>query len=181
MVRKLEQFNDFEKPFAIMSVGIPGSGKSTIVREIAARLDIPVVSSDGTREKLTGDASDITQDALIPGAMDEETETILGSGKSVIIDATHTNPEVRRLQIQKCRDLGAVAVIAFVCDVPLETAIERNGARERVVPLFVLKNKAEELENTPVTPDDGFDRVINYSDWGFILDSDNTATNDKYE
>lgn len=178
MVRKLEQFNDFEKPFAIMSVGIPGSGKSTMVREIAARLDIPVVSSDGTREKLTGDASDITQDALIPGVMDEETETILGAGESVIIDATHTNPEVRRLQVQKCRDLGAVAVIAFVCDVPLETAVERNEARERKVPRFVLDNKYAELVENPVTVEDGFDRLIRYSEWGFSLDSDNTTTND---
>lgn len=172
MVHKLDQFADFQSPFAIMSVGIPGSGKSTAIREVAARLVLPVVSSDGTREELTGSESDLSQDILLPDLMDKKTGEILGSGQSVVIDATHTNPEVRRSQAQKCRELGATAVVAFVCDVPLEVAAGRNAARERTVPYSVLEAKYAELTAHPVVPGDGFDRVIHYSAWGFNLDEE---------
>lgn len=178
MGRKFEQLADFEKPFAIMSVGIPGSGKSTVMHDIAARLAIPVLSTDGIREEITGNPADVSHDALIPEIMDEKAGDILGAGESVIIDATHTNPEVRRLQIQRCRELGAVAVIGFLIDVPFEIALERNEARERKVPRFVLDNKYAELVENPVTIEDGFDRLISYSEWGFNLDSDGRASED---
>ena len=178
MGRKLEQFADFEKPFAIMSVGIPGSGKSTVMHEVASRLGIPVLSSDGIREEITGDPADISQDSQIPAILDAKAGAILAAGESLIIDATHTNYEARRIQAQKCRDLGASAVVGFLIDVPFEIAAGRNESRDRKVPTFVLVNKAAELARNPVSVGDGFERVIKYSEWGFSLEDDNTAMTD---
>jgi predicted kinase len=48
---------------AIIGIGIPGSGKTTYLKPLAARMGLPYVSLDDIRQELTGDAADHGQHA----------------------------------------------------------------------------------------------------------------------
>lgn len=69
MIDNLKKFTDHGEPFVIMSVGIPGSGKSTVMNEISEALNVPVLGTDGIRQEITGNLADVSQDALIPDIM----------------------------------------------------------------------------------------------------------------
>ena len=159
-----EAISGLEKPFAVMSVGVPGSGKSTVLSELSEKTGIARVSPDQIRKELTGSETDQTKNKEVW----DETYRIVGehlkNGESVIIDATYTEHKRRIEAIELLKNLGAKAVVASLFNVDLDTAKKRNQSRERLVPVYAIERLYSQLEKNPVSADDGFDLIINVDD-----------------
>src|SRR4051812_26920173 len=122
-----------------LTVGIVGSGKSTLVTKLAAELgNVTVISSDAIRLEVCGDVTDQSKNGLIfSKIIPERIEAGLATG-DVIYDATNYSRKARRDVCTQAKSLGA-KVIAHVLQTPFEECYRRNAARsERVVPEFVL-------------------------------------------
>ena len=155
-----EQLEELETPFVVMGAGIPGSGKTTVLSELATDLDVNRISPDDIREELSGDAAN---QSVNKEAWDEtyaRAERALAAGESVIVDATHAEAWRRPQTVEMYRSFGAASVAAVVMDTPVDIAKERNVGRDRVVPEYAIDRMAEALENEPVSVKEGFDLVV---------------------
>lgn len=128
----------------VLVCGISGSGKSTYAKVINKENEFILLSSDAFRAVLGRDENDQTVSAKAFEYLKNNARYFLKQGRSVIIDATSTYPKSRRDFVDIGREFGAV-VVAYCMDIPIEVCKERNAARERVVPDFVIQNQANRL------------------------------------
>ena len=127
-----------KKPLLFITVGLMGTGKSTIARALARRLGLTVISSDVTRKKLAGVplterhfegfsagiyTSDFTRQTY--EAMFKEAGEILKSGDSVILDASFIKTEERLKAKQLADTTGADFGI-------IEIGLAENVIKERL-------------------------------------------------
>lgn len=145
-----------EPPRLIAIGGLIASGKSTLAEALGRRLSIPVLNSDRTRKALLGMApeSPIRDEAWRAAYSDDRTdqvyaalsrraETVLGSGRSVIIDASFRTRSMR----QQVRQLSRALSVAFTfveCRVPIE--VSRQRLRERAKAPSISDGRSEILE-----------------------------------
>lgn len=148
------------EPYVAMSVGIPGSGKTTVLSAVADRLGIVRVSPDEIRGELAGDQANQTMNSVVWSEVYRRTGLLLADERSVVIDATGANHLFRRDAVSRCRALGAASVVAVRFCIPLDIAVARNAARNRVVPERVLVSMFDNLAQYPVSQGEGFDEVI---------------------
>ena len=127
-----------KRPLLVITVGLVGTGKSTIARALAKRLGFSVISSDITRKKLAGvplterhyegfsggiytaEFTRRTYDAVFT-----EAKEILESGGSVILDASF----IKRGERLKAMDLADITGADFVM---IETVLPEDIIRERL-------------------------------------------------
>jgi predicted kinase len=154
------QLQALPEPYLVMGVGIPGSGKTTILAEVAAFLDITRVSPDEIREELTGNQATQLVNAEAWDETYRRVQAALELGHSAIVDATHAEASRRQQATEMYRSFGARTVVAAIFDIPLDTAKRRNATRERVVPEHVLYRMHAALTREPVREEEGFDKII---------------------
>ena len=137
----------------VVLVGLPGSGKSTYLDQMAAA----ALSSDALRKLLADDETDQTIHDRVFQALRYLLRQRLALERPVTyIDATNLTPEERRPYIGIGKSYGC-EVEAVYFDVPLEVCRERNARRHRVVPEDALAKMAAKL--VPPSIAEGFDRV----------------------
>jgi predicted kinase len=121
--------------------GGPGTGKSTVARALAERLEARVISTDEVRRELVqagtvhGRAGDLDAGLYAPeqvsAVYDEvlrRAHTWLSAGHSVILDGTWRDASHR----QRAHDVAAEtysSVVEFCCAVPLSEAVDRIASR----------------------------------------------------
>lgn len=122
----------------IMMVGLPGSGKSTIAKELSYRENAILHSSDDLREELFGDANNQEKNELIFQELHKRIHRDLSGGKSVIYDATNSSYKKRKvfLQTLKIKCYKECYMVAT----PYEKCLEQNRNRSRRVPDEVIEN-----------------------------------------
>lgn len=153
----------------IVGIGIPGSGKTTILKDFAGRNAYAYVCPDDIRAELTGNASDQSKNREVWENAYQKTAEYLKDGSTVVFDATFTHPEQRKEFLTFVREQGAEKVQGIFVDVGLKIAKERNKDRERHVPEYVLERMDSSLENFPPELTDGFDSI-------FTVDSEHKLT-----
>ncbi|KNY25192.1 AAA family ATPase [Pseudobacteroides cellulosolvens] len=121
----------------IMITGLPGSGKSTIAKELAKARNAVLHSSDDVRQELFGDANNQEMNDLVFRELNTRILSDLKDGKSVVYDATNLNYKKRkafldRMKIECRKECVLVAT-------PYEICLERNNGRERKVPDDVIE------------------------------------------
>lgn len=139
--------------------GIPGCGKSTKAKEIAAQNDALYLSSDEKRLQLFGNENHRETDEegnLLFNTIHKELREALNQGRDVVYDATNTNRRKRIYfndYIAKGHD-----VIVHVLLTPFDVCLERNQQRERKVPVAKIKKIYDDFQMPFVTH--GFKDVI---------------------
>jgi aminoglycoside phosphotransferase family enzyme/predicted kinase len=133
----------FAHPALILMCGRVGTGKSTVAETVADTLNGVVISSDRTRKQLAGlRAHDRAQASIDEGIYTKErtqavqhgllerAEPILRSGRSAVLDATHSRREWRDLARHFAGERGYPALLIEVrCSDAV--ALERLARRER--------------------------------------------------
>ncbi|HVF92586.1 MAG TPA: AAA family ATPase [Blastocatellia bacterium] len=147
----------------VVLCGPAGCGKSSF----AARFFLPtqIVSSDDCRARVSDDPKN---QAVSHHAFDLMFFIIrkrLLLKRLTVADATNLDSADRRELKKTARWFGFKAA-AFVFDLPLETCLDRNAGRERVVPEEAIKMQFEKLESTRKSiRQEGFNYV-------FVLDQE---------
>jgi predicted kinase len=149
-----------DKPFVVMSVGVPGSGKSTVLTELSEKTGIVRINPDQIREELTGSEIDQSRNKEVWDKTYHRVGDALARGESVLVDATHAEAFRRPKTIEMYRGMGAKTVIALQFQVGLETAKKRNKGRSRMVPEYVLERMHKSIAEQPASNDEGFDEII---------------------
>jgi predicted kinase len=136
-----------------ITVGLPGSGKSTYL----ARLGVNAISSDEIRRIVADDPHDQSMNARIFSVIRYLIRQRIAAGRPVTyVDATHLTPWERKPYVMLARRYGCQLEALFF-DVPVDTCIARNQARERVVPEEAIRKMAQQM----ITPSikEGFARI----------------------
>jgi predicted kinase len=143
-----------------ITVGIPGSGKTTGVKDIVEKTDATVICPDDIREEVSGDASDQSQNEKVWKIAYARLHKSLENGKSVVFDATSVYPKARKPLIKVGKQYNC-EIVACVFPVTLQTAIDRQKGRDRQVPAEVIERFYDQFK-MPSTSE-GFDKVFVYN------------------
>ena len=157
--------------------GVPGSGKSTFVKDFAGHLSsrYHIISRDEIRFKLLDMKEDKSVDYF---SCEDEVENLfytaifnsIQNEVDCFVDATHINKKSRRKLFKKLLDINKdnfelgffrpEEVIAIYFEKDLETCLKNNRKRSgrALVPDYVIKNMYNSYER-PLTSE-GFDWVM---------------------
>jgi predicted kinase len=141
------------KGAVVLSIGLPGSGKSTWFK----RNSILPLSSDMVRILLFDDVTEQRyQDLVFSTLRSMLRARLLAKRPWNYVDATNLSPHERRSWVKLAHDFGYEAHAVFF-DVPPEVCIERNRRRERNVPEDVMQRMANKLR--PPKFEEGFAKI----------------------
>jgi predicted kinase len=137
----------------IITVGLPGSGKSTYL----ARLGVNAISSDEIRRLIADDPHDQTMNARIFAVIRYLIRQRIAAARPVTyVDATHLTQWEREPYVKLAQRYGC-RLEALFFDVPIDICIARNQARERVVPEEIIRKMAQQM--IPPSLEEGFAEV----------------------
>ena len=132
-----------------ITVGLPGSGKSTYAKEFVKGKDIEYLSSDELRAVYGKGEDDQTVTPIVFGHIKRKVDEFLKDGKNVLVDATSVNRKERSDYINTTKKYGA-KVVALVFKMDRQGLIDRNKKRGeqggRVVPDFVIDKMLAKYE-----------------------------------
>jgi predicted kinase len=132
----LQCINSADKPDFVMLVGLPGSGKSTLTEKEYSNYSVH--SSDAIREELSGDVNNQDINKQVFEVLHKRVKEDLIQGKNVVYDATNISWKRRKAFLQELNSIPCYKVCILMAT-PFELCLERNKARERVVPYFVIE------------------------------------------
>jgi predicted kinase len=143
----------------IVGIGVPGCGKTTYLKPLAQKLGLAYINSDDIREELTGSPADHGQETEVWGLVHRRIKDAL-QVKGAVIDATYSKKIDRVQLIKYCKVNGAKEIIAYWFNLPLETCLERNRQRDRIVPEIAVNKMYNRLTLSPPTLDEGYSEII---------------------
>ena len=139
-------------------VGVPASGKSTVAQELKDKGAV-WLSSDKIREEVYGNEAIQGNGKVVFETLFDRTKEALENGQTVVYDATCLYEEVRSDLLSQLSGTYEKAYCHY-CDVPLETALERNSNRDRVVPEEVIERMYNNIQ--PPSESEAFDDIYVY-------------------
>lgn len=139
-----------------VSVGLPGSGKTTYLRKYAEKNNALYLSADDIREAVYGDSSKQANPGYIWGLVHQVAQDHLASGGDVVIDGTFVKKEDRKSLFEALSNSEFIEVLWFLT--PFEVCLKWNKQRDRVVPEKAMHRMRAQLLKTPPCPSEGFDR-----------------------
>ena len=144
-----------------ITVGLPGSGKSTYVKNFIKDKEIEYLSSDELRAVYGKSEEDQSVTSFVFGHIKKKVDEFLKDGKNVLVDATSVNRKERSDYIKTAKKYDA-KVVAIVFKMDRQGLIERNKKRGeqggRVVPDWVIDKMLAKFEEPSY--DEGIDVMI---------------------
>lgn len=140
-----------------MTIGLPGSGKSSLARQFCDQgLDWRWVSTDNIRQQLFGTAEVQGPWSLVEAELLGEVAQAFQAGQNVVLDATYVRRRQRRRAVMQLRDAGFEQVLGLWLDLPVGLCQMRNRRRKWVVPADVIRRMQRYLCSAPLTASGGF-------------------------
>jgi predicted kinase len=160
--RILEQIETSEKPIVIMGIGIPASGKTTVLEEVAWHTgpNIRTVNVDAIRTRFIALRAGNRLSDFIDQEMYGQIQDDLDTKQLAIVDGTNIETMRRQIDVGRYRDLGAICVGGVFMDVGAEVALDRNSQREVRVTSQCIQQMHSTLENQRPSIDEGFDWLL---------------------
>jgi predicted kinase len=141
------------KGIVVLAIGLPGSGKSSWFK----RHEISPLSSDLLRALLFDDPTEQRfQDLVFSNLRSMLKARLIARRPTNYVDATNLTPQERHGWIKLAKDYGYEVQGVFF-DVPLETCLERNHKRQRVVSDEVMRRMSGKLK--PPAFEEGFSKI----------------------
>ena len=145
-------------------VGVPGSGKSTWVKEQNWAADCVVVSTDEFVEdyaKECGQTYSEVFEEYMPTAVKLMADKVVRAreaGKDIIWDQTSTSVGTRAKKTRMLPNYYKIAVVFKTPDTA-ELVKRLNSRPGKTIPWDVVSKMAAQLEAEPVTKEEGFDEI----------------------
>lgn len=114
----------------IYMMGLPGSGKSKLAKEIAKKEKAIILSTDELRKELFFNESKQKKTNLLYMELYKRANRLLSEGKSILIDATNIERDRRMKALGK---FGDVYKECYYMDTPYDICLVRNQNRKRIV------------------------------------------------
>lgn len=149
------------KKHLYLMMGVPGSGKSTYVKNILKYGDI-YVSRDEIRYSLLTEEDDYfaKENEVIKLFIQTIDEALVNEDYqgNVYADATHLSPKGRAQVLNQLKNKDKVSVIYL--DIPLNIILKRNAQREGRA--FVPENVVHRMYNSIILPtkEEGIEKLI---------------------
>ena len=137
--------------------GIPGSGKTTLARELAQKHNAIVHSYD----EMPNANTKASRDGSVKQAWIQNIREDLQSGKSVICDGLNLTVTDRKELLARFADIPCQKFLHMKV-VPLEICLQRNRERQARLPDFVVEQAAQKLESP--TEEEGWNKIYVYKD-----------------
>ena len=157
------------KPIVIVMVGLPGSGKSTLIKKILSEIDnIHVESTDDLIEEEANRLGLTYSEAFkIVNFKEIEKKAValstlaLQEGKSIIIDQTNMSLKSRKKKIDRFRGFSIVAIdIKVSSEVLTKRLKDRAALTGKHIPQFVIETMTNNYEEPSIA--EGFSAVYYY-------------------
>lgn len=147
---------------AIILIGIPASGKSTLAQQMLRSHPSAYVytSPDQIRGVLYGDMAIQGEWNAIWSQVLAEMKQAHATGKTLIYDATNYKRKYRKEVIETLRAEGFSHITGIYLPTPLWICLHRNQQRPRQVPETVIVEMHRCLVLHPPQLSDGFDRLF---------------------
>lgn len=134
------------KPILWVMVGLSGSGKSSVAKEIAENnQNTIIVSSDSIREELTGDYGDMEHNEEVFKIFYKRIRETLENKHNVIADATNITMRSRRAIIENVKGIEC-RKIAYLIPKPFDQCKIDNLNRQHPVPEEVLDKQIRKFQ-----------------------------------
>jgi predicted kinase len=144
-----------------ITVGLPGSGKSTYAKNFIRGKDIEYLSSDELRAVFGKSEEDQSVTPKVFGHIKRKVDEFLKNGKTTLVDATSVNRKERSDYIATAKKCGTkVVVLVFKMDRAGLIARNQKRGQEggRVVPDWVIDKMLAKYEEPSMS--EGIDEII---------------------
>ena len=116
-------------PVVVFGIGIPASGKSTLLQDLGKELSTHPIDVDGYRNRMMATGWSIGAVDRLNHQIATDVATRIMQGGVALIDSTNCHAEFRQKDIELYRSLGARTIGAVWLDIPLDEAIARDAQR----------------------------------------------------
>lgn len=132
----------------VLTIGLPGSGKTTYAKKYAGENGFDYISTDEIRyDRFVNEFGDSEEQSETWREVRLRIAQSLKSGKSVLLDSTMISERNRTNLINYAKSIDENAEIAAIYfNTALEICIERNSKREKPVPKEVVEKMSEHLK-----------------------------------
>ena len=117
-------------PNVYIMVGVPGSGKSTVAKELSEQNGAIILSSDSIRKELYGDENIQGDGRCVFKTLFERANNAISNGFDIIIDATNVDRKSRKSVFKSLK--GEFNATAVFVDTDIKNELYSRGVREHV-------------------------------------------------